>query len=185
MVTTIEYGVGQLGATTGRIGYRLTSIRGSLDNKSVVDVLLKLRQDVGSAKAVELTGEFEPSDPYFRTLVSSLKSNSYTIQAVIDGSIAFDWLPFVDWLVVELSDTTRDWPAFRCHELRYKLSNPTADEPVLPDQVPLLYVVPEKKLSIADVLEFCDNAKHQWNVAVSPLKQYVRIVWSSEGGRKK
>ena len=177
MITTIEYGTSTFGANNGKVGYILASDDRQCTDDNILEVRLKVRQDPGRSKNIELTGQYSTMDSALHTLVYALKGDGFSVQAVISGQVAYTWLMFADWTVVEMDKSTRDWPAFPVNELRYWLTEPDEDEPVLPEIIPALYLVPGQGMTTDHILGFYERAKHLWTIS-TPMKKYRRLLWT-------
>ena len=178
MITTIEYGTSTFGTNNGKVGYILASDDRQCTEDNVLEVRLKIRNDFGKSKNLELIGQYSTLDSNLHTLLYALKGDGYNTQAVISGKVAYTWLMFIGWTVVELSTINRDWPAFPVNEVRYLLTSPDEDEPVLPDALPLLYLVPGKDITTDHILAYCERAKYQWTVSTG-MKKYRRLIWTT------
>jgi len=138
----------------------------------VVDIGMVIYKVNTKYKNVLLHGTY-PDDALMFTLCASLKARGYTTAVVIDGKVYYPWLKNVRLVIAELNP--EPWPAFEVDQVWYRLKDLADPEPTLPENVPALYVLPQKPIKPAEVETWLENAEHFWIVVNYKME---RTLWN-------
>ena len=179
MINKITLGTFQSGVQHGFVGFKI-ELNGNepSDNIEIANAIVRLEGYDSKYRNVLLHGSY-CSDLSMYTFVKALSDRQYNVSAIIDGSVAYSWLKFVKWLIVERDSTP--WPGFFCNEFRFVVLETSDAEPIVPPTVagvpgPFLYIDWQCKLPPDKLIKYLESLTNNWHV-YSAGKKYEINVW--------
>jgi hypothetical protein len=125
------------------------------------------------SKGVLFDGTFTDDNAFaFEGVVKTLVEAGYTVFIHTNGT---KYLPFFTkqgtYTIVELTDP--EWSTFPVREVHYHLKKGSQVEPVIPAKCMLNYLIPDKDITMKDMLAFITSSKMNWKICPETKKPVI------------
>lgn len=130
--------------------------------ESMIDCLERvLAVPVPKRKIVRLKGMLNPTDPFMRLLIKSLKDYGYHVQAVLKNQ-PYEWINDLSWSILQIESA---FVPYWTNEVWYKppISDKLIEPKALPEGAPsFLYLF--RQYSVLATQEFIINGRFNWSL---------------------